>query len=96
MLVPLTGSLYVPGRLVKGSEVLVDIGAGFLVGRAPDDARGILGRKVGYLKANTESLAKVIATRENNLAAIREVMMERQRLAAAGGGGGGGGGGAAP
>jgi hypothetical protein len=104
ILVPLTSSLYIPGRLVKDAEILVDVGAGFFVGRSAGDAKEFLNRKVAYLKANTESLTKVIGVRQNNLVALREEIMERkQRLAAqggqggpAGGGGGGGEGGGNP
>jgi prefoldin alpha subunit len=63
----LTSSLYIPGRLVKDAEILVDVGAGFFVGRSAVDAKEILNRKVAYLKANTDSLMKVITVRQNNL-----------------------------
>ncbi len=72
-----------PGKLVPDGETLVDIGAGFFVGRSAADAKDILNRKVAYLKANTDSLMKVISSRQNNLAAIRDVISSRQQQAAA-------------
>ncbi len=77
-LIPLTSSLYIPGRLVKDAEILVDVGAGFFVGRSAVDAKEILNRKVAYLKANTDSLMKVITVRQNNLNALREEIDERK------------------
>jgi prefoldin alpha subunit len=74
----LTSSLYIPGRLVKDAEILVDVGAGFFVGRSAVDAKEILNRKVAYLKANTDSLMKVITVRQNNLNALREEIDERK------------------
>lgn len=58
---------------------MVDIGAGFLVARAPEDAKNILSRRIGYLKANTDSLMKVITSRQGNLAAIRDTILERRQ-----------------
>lgn len=78
VLVPMTSSLYVPGRLVGGSEVLVDIGAGFMVGKPPLEAKEILARKVAYLQNNTSTLAKVISQRQTNLQAVQQMMMERR------------------
>jgi prefoldin alpha subunit len=81
ILVPLTSSLYVPGRIVKDAEMIVDIGAGYLVGRSPADAKEILTRKGTYIKANTDSLMKVINMKQGNLTTVREVIAERKAAA---------------
>ncbi len=46
MLVPLTGSLFVPGRLASADEVLVDIGTGYYVSKPLEGARDFLEKKV--------------------------------------------------
>jgi prefoldin subunit 5 len=46
VLVPLTGSLFVPGTIKSASRVLVDVGTGFYVEKSPADAADILGKKV--------------------------------------------------
>lgn len=43
---PLTTSLFVPGRIKSTSHVLVDVGTGFYVGKSLDDASAILEKKV--------------------------------------------------
>ena len=43
---PLTTSLFVPGRIKAASHVLVDVGTGFYVGKSLDDASAILEKKV--------------------------------------------------
>ena len=59
-LVPLTSALYVPARVVPGSQLLVDIGTGFFVGKRAAEAREVLLKKAALLKANTDSLQKIL------------------------------------
>ena len=59
-LVPLTSSLYVPARLAADAELLVDIGTGFFVGKRAAEAREVLLKKAALLKANTDSLQKIL------------------------------------
>ena len=59
-LVPLTSSLYVPARLAAEAELLVDIGTGFFVGKRAAEAREVLLKKSALLKANTDSLQKIL------------------------------------
>jgi len=42
MLVPLTNTLYVPGKLVKPDELLVDVGAGYFVPKSVEGATVLL------------------------------------------------------
>ena len=46
VLVPLTQSLFVPGRLRATAPVLVDVGTGFYVGKTPEGAAEILAKQV--------------------------------------------------
>jgi len=46
MLVPLTDSLYVPGKLADASHVLVDIGTGYYVSKTLGQAQAFLDKKV--------------------------------------------------
>lgn len=46
MLVPLTNTLYVPGKLVKPDELLVDVGAGYFVPKSVPGATELLQKKV--------------------------------------------------
>lgn len=48
ILVPLTDSLYVPGKLIDTKNVLVDIGTGYFVGKTTGQAQGFLDKKVRW------------------------------------------------
>jgi hypothetical protein len=48
-MVPLTNSLYVPGRLADVDEVLVDIGTGYYAKKSIASAQDFMERKV-YIK----------------------------------------------
>jgi prefoldin alpha subunit len=79
LLVPLTSSLFVPGRLQGATEeLLVDIGTGYYVGKPAAEAAGILSRKAAMLKANIDGVNKAIAVKRGNLEAIGEALTERR------------------
>lgn len=91
ILVPLTGSLYVPGRLVKSDRVLVDIGTGYYAHKSVDDAKKYFDKKIAFLAKQMEQLQpilqqKVIAREEITEFYQQRVMMQLQadpKLAAA-------------
>lgn len=56
MLVPLTGSMYVSGKLADPRNVLVDIGTGYYVQKSVEDAKDYFKRKVEYV---TEQMEKI-------------------------------------
>ena len=92
VLVPLTQSLYVPGRLADTRKVLVDIGTGYYVEKTVEKAKQFMDRKVKFLEQNTNSLGELIGTKQKNLKAVVQVMqmrMQQQQMAQAEGGEGG-------
>ena len=52
VLVPLTGSMYVPGQLANSAKVIVDIGAGYYIEKSSKDAEEYFSRKVKYVEKN--------------------------------------------
>jgi prefoldin alpha subunit len=72
MLVPLTGSLYVPGKLVSGNRVLVDIGTGYYVQKPVDDAKKYFEKKISFLTKQMEQLQPILQQK----LVIREEVME--------------------
>ena len=48
ILVPLTGSMYVPGTLEEGKKVVVDVGTGYYVEKDIAGAKDYFNRKVTY------------------------------------------------
>lgn len=60
MLVPLTGSLYVPGKLISNSKVMVDIGTGYYVQKSVEDAKKYFEKKIQFLTKQMEQLQPIL------------------------------------
>ncbi|RNA24131.1 prefoldin subunit 5 [Brachionus plicatilis] len=60
MLVPLTGSLYVPGKLISNSKVTVDIGTGYYVKKSVEDAKKYFEKKIQFLAKQMEQLQPIL------------------------------------
>ncbi|KAF2869855.1 c-myc binding protein [Massariosphaeria phaeospora] len=74
LLVPLTSSLYVPGRLTSSTHVLVDVGTGFFVEKNTEDAKDFYERKVKDLGGSLKDLEGVINGKANNVRVVEEVI----------------------
>ncbi len=79
---PRPRSLYVPGTLEPGAQLLVDIGTSFFVGKSASDAAALLRKKAAALKDNTDSLYKVIGEKRENLDVVQDTLSLKQREAA--------------
>ncbi|ORZ21262.1 prefoldin, alpha subunit [Absidia repens] len=77
ILVPLTSSLYVPGKLSNVEKVIVDIGTGYYVEKSVGDASNFYTEKVEYVKKNLSKLEENITGKQNNLRAIVNVMQDK-------------------
>jgi prefoldin alpha subunit len=77
LLVPLTSSLYVPGKLASTSHVLVDVGTGFYVEKSTDDALTFYNGKIEELAGNIKELENVVNGKANNLRMIEEVLRQK-------------------
>jgi prefoldin alpha subunit len=91
ILVPLTGSLYVPGTLVNNSQVLVDVGTGYYVGKSVDDAKKYFEKKIEFLSKQLEQLQPILQQknmmREDVVDVLQQkyaIQMQVQKAAAAG------------
>lgn len=72
ILVPLTGSMYVPGKLSEPEKVIVDVGTGYYVEKDLDSAKEYFSKKVKYV---TEQMEKVQAI-GNEKNKVREMVMD--------------------
>ncbi|KAL4400161.1 subunit of tubulin prefoldin [Malassezia pachydermatis] len=73
-LVPLTASLYVPGRLADPDKVIVDIGTGYFVEKTRAEARSLYQDKVNYVVKNMEQLQETIHRKQDNLRVVGELL----------------------
>ena len=92
LLVPLTSSLYVPGKLSDTDHVIVDVGTGFYVEKTTDDAQKFYNGKVEELETNIKELENIVNGKANNLRVVEEVLRQKVLAGPQGGQGGGEGG----
>ncbi|KAF1795510.1 Prefoldin alpha subunit, archaea-type [Phytophthora cactorum] len=81
VLVPLTASMFVPGKLANKDEVLVDVGTGYFVEQSVEKAEQFMDRKVEFLQSNTEQLKTVIDGKRNMLEAVLMIMQQKMQEA---------------
>ena len=79
MMVPLTGSLYVPGQLADGDKVLVDIGTGYYAEKSVKDADEFFKRKVEYLKQQMEKVQPTLQNKYESRQVIGELLNVRMQ-----------------
>lgn len=77
LLVPLTSSLYVPGKLTDHEHVLVDVGTGFFVEKDIASATDFYERKVKDLGESLKDLEGVVEGKARNVRMVEEVMRIR-------------------
>lgn len=77
IMVPLTGSIYVPGKLSGSKMVLIDIGTGFFVEKTPKEAERHFGRRAGLLKEELEKVTQVHTQKRQQLEAVSAVLQRK-------------------
>ena len=80
ILVPLTGSMYVPGKITNVDSVMVDIGTGYLVSKKLEDAGAFVARRIAFLEENSGALEQQILMKKTNLDSIVAVMKQKVEL----------------
>lgn len=60
ILVPLTGSMYVPGNIINNDKFIVDIGTGYCVEKNQKAALDYFKRKVQFLDEQIEKYVRLI------------------------------------
>ncbi|TCD60990.1 subunit of tubulin prefoldin [Steccherinum ochraceum] len=86
ILVPLTNSLYVPGKLCDTENVIVDVGTGYFVKKSRAEARKHYEAKVEFIRSNVENLQEMISKKQENMNYLVNVMqmkLQEQTSAAA-------------
>ena len=74
IMVPLTESVYVPGRIREPNKFLVELGTGFYVEKSNKDTIAFLGRKLKLVDVNSENITKVIQATQQNLQSLQMSM----------------------
>ncbi|KAJ9595538.1 hypothetical protein L9F63_013303 [Diploptera punctata] len=76
IMVPLTGSMYVPGKLADTKNVIIDIGTGYFVTKDIDGAKDYFKRKVNFVTEQMEKI-QIIGLEKNK---IREAVMDMMEI----------------
>lgn len=74
VMVPLTSSLYVPGKIVDPQVLLVELGTGFYVEKSTEDCSSFLQRKLQLVDANSENVTNAIQDVRMNIESIHSAM----------------------
>eukprot|EP01111_Echinosteliopsis_oligospora_P001728 TRINITY_DN1252_c0_g1_i1.p1 TRINITY_DN1252_c0_g1~~TRINITY_DN1252_c0_g1_i1.p1 ORF type:complete len:151 (+),score=47.71 TRINITY_DN1252_c0_g1_i1:32-484(+) len=77
ILVPMTSSLYVKGKLANDKEVLVDIGTGYYVSKTIEETKAYADRKVSLIQEQVTKVQQALQVKRNNLDAVVSVMQQK-------------------
>ncbi|CED85234.1 prefoldin alpha subunit [Phaffia rhodozyma] len=79
ILIPLTSSLYVPGKLTDTENVIVDVGTGYYVSKTRKEALTHYTSKTQFVKKNLDTLQGTIEKKQENVQMVMQLMMQRQQ-----------------
>ncbi|XP_059812170.1 prefoldin subunit 5 [Hypanus sabinus] len=83
VLVPLTSSMYVPGKLQDVNLVLLDIGTGYYVEKGVTEARAFFNRKLEFLTKQIEKVQPALQEKYTVKQAVVEMLNQKiQHMAA--------------
>lgn len=83
VLLPLTQSLYVTGKLADTQKVVVDVGTGYYVEMTTQEGTSYCKRKVSKLHDNLAGIESVIREKQNQLVQVNQVLSEKVQAAQA-------------
>ncbi|KAJ7583855.1 Prefoldin alpha subunit [Mycena floridula] len=83
ILVPLTNSLYVPGKLSDPEHVIVDIGTGYFVQKTRKEATKYYAAKVEYIRTNLDTLEESLSKKRDNVNYVVNVIQSKLQNEAA-------------
>eukprot|EP01120_Amphizonella_sp_Union-15-10_P012189 TRINITY_DN5376_c0_g2_i3.p1 TRINITY_DN5376_c0_g2~~TRINITY_DN5376_c0_g2_i3.p1 ORF type:complete len:153 (+),score=25.57 TRINITY_DN5376_c0_g2_i3:108-566(+) len=74
LMVPMTSSLYVPGKLADTKRVLVDIGTGYYIEQTVPKTIEYIERRVSSIEENAVKIQQAVETKKKNLETIMFIM----------------------
>jgi prefoldin alpha subunit len=74
IMIPLTESLYVSGKIKDPSRVMVELGTGYFVEKPVKQAHDFLDRKTKLVNVNSENLMEVITVTRKNIESLNVAM----------------------
>eukprot|EP00798_Chlamydomonas_sp_ICE-L_P021137 gene21137-28025_t len=83
VLLPLTQSLYVSGKIASVESVIVDVGTGYYVEMSCADGESYCKRKVSKLHNSLAGIQNVINEKQNQLVNVNQVISDKMQAAQA-------------
>lgn len=77
VLVPLTASLYVPGKVKNKTKFLVDVGVDYFIEKDAEDAKAFYNKKIEKLGQDSVKLKEIIKTKSDMLRSIEQVLQTK-------------------
>ncbi|KAH9992542.1 Prefoldin-domain-containing protein [Russula compacta] len=77
ILVPLTSSLYVPGKLRDMENVIIEVGTGYYVQKTRAQAVKHYEEKIEYIKRNVDTLQETIQKKQDNMFYLVNVIQSK-------------------
>lgn len=77
LLVPITSSLYIPGRMVKKNNYIVDIGTGYYVEKDADDAKKVYQAKITKLTEDGKVLRDILLNKNESMNSVNLMLRNK-------------------
>jgi len=74
VMVPLTESVYVPGKMKDTNRLMLELGTGYFVERSNREALQFIERKQRIVDANSENIAAAVQASQQNMQALTSAM----------------------
>ena len=78
ILVPMTSSLYIPGKCADVKKLTIEIGANFFVETTIEKAEKFCDRKIENLKKNMADIDKIIQEKNDQLNVVNQNLIQKQ------------------
>ena len=78
ILVPMTSSLYIPGKYSDVNRLMVEIGANFYVETTIEKAEKFCDRKLEFIKKNMDNIDELIKNKNEQMNAVNQQLIEKQ------------------
>ena len=77
ILVPLTNSVYIPGKSSNIKSVMIEVGASYFVETNFDNADKCFERKIAMIKENMDKFDKLLAQKTNIMTSINNLIFQK-------------------
>merc|ERR1712021_14081 len=81
LMVPLTGSLYVRGKLNQGDSLIVDIGTNYYAEKTAQEAIAFFDRKLKYIEENMDKVAPQVYEKQSKKMMIERELVDKMKAA---------------